>query len=755
MKKLLFHLLFSFFMLSAFAQSSKDRAIQLSVTIQKIPPQIKLTWPAVISTTTSYSVYKKNPDSSNWGSALAVIPSNTTLQYIDNQVVVGEKYEYKVVGNDGTLPFGYALCGIEVPYEEKNRRIILLVDNTMSTSLSRELQTLKEDLIGEGWQVVRHDVSRFASVPSIKAIITNDYVNLSNVKAVLLIGHIPVPYSGELLPDGHSEHNGAWPADLFYGDMNGNWTDDTVNTTAPSRSANWNVLGDGKYDQSEMRDIELQVGRIDMYNLPSFSLSETNLLKQYFAKDHDFRRKNFTVRRRGFIKDGFGYFAGEAFAGCGWRNFSTMLSADSIVSTGNYFDMKGANSFLWAYGCGAGSYQSASGIGTTADYATKPLNTVFVSNFGSYFGDWDNTDNFLRAAIANSGKVLVNFWNGRPYWALHYMALGGTIGESMLCTQNNVGDQYEQSYGAQQVHVALMGDPTLYMFPLAPATNATITKGLNTNVINWTASVDTGIIGYHIYRSNSIDSSFIRITTSPINAISFIDNSPLSDSNYYIIRAVRLEKTASGSFYNYSNGTIIYTSGIPLSNYIFDFSARKKSEHIVELNWTVDKEKNADKFEIEKSFDGIGFNKIGIVKAKNNTLIPSNYSFTDNLEFMPRQDVLYYRLKKIDLNGQYIYSSVKALIWKDYKSSLIKVFPNPSNGIYKIILGSDSNFSTYSQTEISVCDEKGKIIYQFADKLPINSIFNLDLRNKVVSKGVYLLKITMGKYKMSESLLVL
>ncbi len=755
MNKVLLILLFVFLIFTAFAQSSKDRAIQLNVLVQKTPAQIKLSWPSVISSTTSYTVFKKNPDSSNWGTALSVIPSNAPLEYTDNQIAIGNRYEYKVVGDDGTLPFGYALCGIEVPYIEKARRLILLVDSTTSVTLSSELQRLKEDLIGEGWQVIRHDVSRLATAPSIKAIISNDYTSLKNVKAVLMIGHITVPYAGELLPDGHAEHNGAWPADLYYGDMNGNWTDDTVNTTAPLRVANWNVAGDGKFDQSDMRDIELQVGRIDMVNLPSFSLSETNLLRQYLKKDHDFRCKNFTVRKRGYIKDGFGYFSGEAFAGCGWRNFAPLLSSDSIVTTGNFFDMVGNNSFLWAYGCGPGSYQSANTVGTTADYATKPLNTVFVSTFGSYFGDWDNTDNFLRAALANSGKILVNFWNGRPYWALHYMGLGGTIGESMISTQNNTGDQYEQSYGAQQVHVALMGDPTLNMFPLAPATNATVIKATNSNIINWTPSTDAGIIGYQLYRAPSLDSNFVKLTASPLNAISFTDANPLTDTNYYIIRAVRLEKTASGSFYNYSIGTIVSVFGVALPLNLLDFTARKIKEQIIQLDWTTSHESNIDKFELEKSVDGIYYKSIGTVKAKENTTAKTNYCFQDKNQTLPLPDILYYRLKQIDLNGKYVYSPVRVLIWNNSKNNFLKVFPNPSNGVFKILLGNGNNFTTDSKTEIIITDGAGKQVYHFTDKVPTNSIFNLDLRNNSVRKGVYMLHVKIGKYKMSEKLIVL
>ena len=47
---------------------------------------------------------------------------------------------------------------------------------------------------------------------------------------MFLFGHVPVPYSGDIVPDGHApDHQGAWPCDGFYGDMDGLWTDCSVN----------------------------------------------------------------------------------------------------------------------------------------------------------------------------------------------------------------------------------------------------------------------------------------------------------------------------------------------------------------------------------------------------------------------------------------------------------------------------------------------------------------------------------------------
>ena len=55
--------------------------------------------------------------------------------------------------------------------------------------------------------------------------------------------------------------------------------------------------------------------------------------------------------------------------------------------------------------------------------AVDSLQSVFTFLFGSYFGDWDSPDNFLRAALA-SGTILSNAWSGRPLWSMHYMAMG-------------------------------------------------------------------------------------------------------------------------------------------------------------------------------------------------------------------------------------------------------------------------------------------------------------------------------------------
>jgi hypothetical protein len=136
--------------------------------------------------------------------------------------------------------------------------------------------------------VLRHDVSPDANVKDIKALIKGDYdADPSQAKALLLFGRIPVPYSGDISPDGRPNHQGAWRADVYYGDMHGLWTDSSVTSTNAERTRNWNVPGDGKFDQdSPPGGVDLEVGRVDLSNMTCFSnktpsRSETDLLRQW------------------------------------------------------------------------------------------------------------------------------------------------------------------------------------------------------------------------------------------------------------------------------------------------------------------------------------------------------------------------------------------------------------------------------------------------------------------------------------------
>ena len=540
---------------SALAASVSDYAVRVSATVQTNPAQISLSWPADAGST-GYLVYRKSRDAKVWGTGLA-LPSSAS-NYVDLNVVAGSSYEYRISKSATNYSGeGYVYAGIAVPLVESRGKVVLLVDNTLSTSLASELARLQQDLAGDGWTVLRHDVARDGSVTNIKALILADYnSDAGNVNTLFLFGHVPVPYSGDIVPDGHVPgHQGAWPADVYYADMVGDstdWTDSLVQDVGASDSRNWNVSGDGKWDPGTLPySLDLQVGRVDLANLPAFSKSEGELLRQYLNKDHSFRQKVITAERRGLIDDNFGTFNGEAFAVNGWRNFAPFFGATNTFVTTDWFGALSTNSYLWGYGCGSGTYTSASGVGSTTDFATKDPQVVFTMFFGSYFGDWDSQNNFLRAPLATPTYTLACAWAGRPHWPFHHMALGETIGFSTRWAQNN-STTYDANQGMRYVHIALMGDPTLRMHIVAPPSAlVTVTNASGGVDLSWNVSPDT-VLGYHVYRAPTAAGPFTRLTTNLITGTSFTD--PAVTTNVYMVRAVKLEVSASGSYYNASQG---------------------------------------------------------------------------------------------------------------------------------------------------------------------------------------------------------
>lgn len=554
---------------SAWAQNyGKDLSVRMWATVQASPPRITLNWLSH-PTTTGFTIYRKLGGATSWGSPLVTVGASAT-QYIDQSVIVGTAYEYKVVRTTSMWGsgYGYVSTGIEVPMVEGRGRIILLVDNTITTSLATQLTQTVNDLEADGWTVMRYDVSRTAPVTTIKNIVVTAYNSApASVKGLFIIGHVPVPYSGNLAPDGHPDHYGAWPSDAYYADVNGTWTDNTVYSTGQQQARNQNIPGDGKFDQTIIPSaVELAVGRVDFANLISFSQSEGTLLGNYLTRLHQWKVKQLTAASRAVIDDNFLEFE-DGFSQNGWRGFGPLVHPDNVVA-GDYMSSLIAQSHLWSYGCGGGWWENAYGIGTSDQFASSYPQSIFTILFGSYFGDWDCSDNYMRSGLA-SGTTLTNFWGGYPNWFFHSMGMGAPIGQSVVTTQNNANGHYEPAgWQAGRVHVALMGDPSLRMSMVAPPSNvfAAVQTSTTTNV-NWTASPEA-VLGYHVYRFNTTTQAWERRTTNAVTGTTFTDNtSGLTGLVRYMVRALKLDVGYSGSYYNLSLGAF---GQITLNSQIID-----------------------------------------------------------------------------------------------------------------------------------------------------------------------------------------
>lgn len=559
--------------ISLSAQTVKDFAVQVSASVQNNPPKIIFGFP-LDANAVSYNVYRKSVSASSWGTKVTSLAATAT-SYEDTDVQLGDNYEYrfeKIMGGSN-VGYGYIYAGINAPAIEHHGRMVVVVDSTFISSLAVEILQLRNDLIGDGWSVSIIYAGRNDKPEDVKAGIKDIYNTFTDTKAVLLLGHVPVPYSGNfgqgainVPPDGHTpDHNGAWPADVYYGELTDLFEDVSVdNTSGINREANKNIPGDGKFDNTVLgSEVELAVGRIDLYDMPMFGVSEEDLLRAYLTKAHNWKHNISAAVEKAIIDDNFGLLGTEKPGVLAWRTFAAMVGAANINVT-DYFTALRQEDYLIAYGSGAGSYKSANGIGRTDSFAVATNNAaVFNILFGSYFGDWDNTDNFLRAPLA-AKRGLVSCWGGRPQWYLQHMGLGETIGYTNRLTNNNRTGLYHQGFFATGIHVALMGDPSLRMHRLSPVSNVSA-QNLDNNSkvkLTWTASPDPDVIGYYIYRAGDYWKDFIRHHDYMITTTEWTDSLPRNGNSIYHVRAVKLQESASGTYYNMSQGVFVEVTGI-------------------------------------------------------------------------------------------------------------------------------------------------------------------------------------------------
>lgn len=161
----------------------------------------------------------------------------------------------------------------------------------------------------------------------------------------------------------------------------------------------------------------------------------------------------------------------------------------------------------------------------------------------------------------------------------------------------------------------------------------------------------------------------------------------------------------------------------------------KNADRITQLLWETASEKNSDHFSIEQSGNGIDFNSIGSVKARGNSDQTSHYQFTDPQSL---NGTTYYRLKLIDLDGSFRYSTVLS---NNVTDRAIQVVPNPNNGSFEIT-------GLRGNNKLELTDLQGKTLLE-KETAGESCSFNLEQ-----IPGIYILRISNGSGSQQIKVLV-
>lgn len=150
----------------------------------------------------------------------------------------------------------------------------------------------------------------------------------------------------------------------------------------------------------------------------------------------------------------------------------------------------------------------------------------------------------------------------------------------------------------------------------------------------------------------------------------------------------------------------------------------------VHLQWSTASEYRNDRFEVERSLDGVHFEAVGAVAGVGYSTSEQTYSFIDPSPPAGRQ--LYYRLRQVDTDGAFTFSVIRTIFVSQGLD--ITVQPNPTSNHWAVRLDTANN------AQYLVRDLRG------------NKLFEIDANQQVLvidasgfAPGVYLLEVSDGQ----------
>ena len=233
--------------------------------------------------------------------------------------------------------------------------------------------------------------------------------------------------------------------------------------------------------------------------------------------------------------------------------------------------------------------------------------------------------------------------------------------------------------------------------------------------------------------------------TEDVTGDSFLQTLNVVAGQTYLI-AVDEWSPNAGSGYTMTFGGTAGLDCVVLPVELSEFNAEYVPDHdVVDITWATESERDNDYFVVEKSLDGNTFHELAKVNGVGNSTMETKYYAVDN---NPQVGVNYYRLKQVDVNGEFNYSPLKSVNLLDDAYDIISVSPNPTNNETTI------SFNCYNKEEatLKLYDSKGNLFETaIIDCTPGGNQVKIDLSSK--PDGVYFVTITTNNKAYNTKLL--
>lgn len=274
-----------------------------------------------------------------------------------------------------------------------------------------------------------------------------------------------------------------------------------------------------------------------------------------------------------------------------------------------------------------------------------------------------------------------------------------------------------------------------------------VTNGVAITVIASTGATTNGIsdFGFTVKVTRNKNSLWTLNTSTLPTASS---TGATADANPNLISTVSQGSASDNTYTNFDFGytalMAVHGNGLNTSNAEFDniqitsfsetvtpvnftsFDAKKLTIG-TQLSWKVGTEENVSRYEIERS-NGSSYVAVGSVLASGQ----SSYSFTDP---QGSQGTVLYRIKSVDNDGQYKYSTIISLK-NGIASIILKAFPIPARNVLTV-----QHPIITENAQITIAAGDGRTVQSI---LPAKGSMQTDVKLDGLKTGIYLLRFSNG-----------
>ncbi|MEO6290257.1 MAG: T9SS type A sorting domain-containing protein [Ginsengibacter sp.] len=456
----------------------------------------------------------------------------------------------------------------------------------------------------------------------------------------------------------------------------------------------------------------------------------------------------------------------------------TAITLNSVTSAGSYSYIDGANTYNWGVSpnnttqnltgftsASVGySYASLPGsvklrrvdnLKTTGNYTVvwaegflsgPSINILpaYQNNMELFFNDQvynKGTDNFFDNTSATSNNIeRLDFVLNSSFSTASPSEVGfpvfdrGDVGAHdpfvIAAILSVDGSGNPTSYGnILRVTASDYGDPGLnvsFRILKAPYPSDLVEVGSNTQNRGgvYISLQDLGIAPSQVFYGYSILANDLPMGATPADLVDY-NNSTFYKTNTGISGGIDMVAV-----------TGVYITNTLLPTRFSGFSATNNADN-VNLKWAVENENAVDRYEIERSADGISFTSIQTIKSASTSVGAKSYSIMDNIGSISSK-IVYYRIKQFDQDGSYYYSKIVA-VRKNNLNSAVTIYPNPVKGNLFLNIKNSSD----TKARIYVTNAVGKkVLLQNENLYDGNNSVSIEGVERL-SKGVYFISINM------------